>query len=250
MKKIIILLSVLVLLAVSVTAFSSCKENPIVAPETPPETEPKDEETPADPQEQQPQETEEAPENPEEKNEEVNDVSNPIATIEMEDGGKIVVELMPNYAPNTVANFISLAQSGFYDGVIIHRIVPGFVIQGGDPDGTGMGGPGYAIKGEFIQNGFEANRLSHTKGVISMARTMAPNSAGSQFFIVLDDAAIPSLDAQYAGFGMVIEGMEIVDQIATVERDAGDKPIKDVVIKTITIDTKGVEWQAPETIEE
>ena len=183
------------------------------------------------------------------KNKEATDLPNPVATIEMESGEKIVVELHPEYAPNTVNNFVTLSQKGFYDGVIFHRIVPSFVIQGGDPTGTGMGGPGYSIKGEFINNGFDENRLSHTRGVISMARSQDKDSGGSQFFIVIDDANGKHLDKEYAGFGIVTEGMDVVDQIAAVERDSNDKPIEPVVIKTITIDTKGVEnWPEPETM--
>ncbi len=138
-------------------------------------------------------------------------MSNPIVTIEMENGGVIKAELYPEVAPNTVNNFISLIKSGFYDGVIFHRVIPGFMIQGGDPQGTGMGGPGYCIRGEFSDNGFK-NELKHTRGVLSMARTMIPDTAGSQFFIMHQDA--PHLDRQYAAFGKVIEGIEVVDQIA------------------------------------
>lgn len=181
--------------------------------------------------------------------EEVSDLPNPIATIEMVDGGKIVVELLPEYAPNTVNNFVTLAQDGFYDEVSFHRIVPGFVIQGGDPDGTGMGGPGYSIFGEFINNGFDQNKLAHTRGVISMARSMDNNSAGSQFFIMLDDATGKHLDQDYAGFGIVLEGMDVVDKIAAAETDANDYPVEPIVIKSVTIDTKGVEdWPKPETM--
>ena len=140
-------------------------------------------------------------------------MSNPIMTIEMEDGGIIKAELYPEIAPNTVRNFVSLVSKGFYNGVIFHRVIPGFMIQGGDPTGTGMGGPGYSIKGEFTMNRFR-NDLKHSRGVLSMARTMAPNSAGSQFFIMHEDA--PHLDGQYAAFGKVIEGMDVVDKIANV----------------------------------
>ena len=157
----------------------------------------------------------------------------PVARIEMENGGVIVAELYPEIAPNTVANFIELASAGFYDGVIFHRVIEGFMIQGGDPTGTGMGGPGYAIKGEFADNGFE-NNLKHTRGVLSMARTMVPDSAGSQFFIMHQDA--PYLDGQYAAFGKVIEGMDVVDAIATTPTDGSDRPIEDQRIKTVTIE--------------
>ena len=166
---------------------------------------------------------------------------NPVATIEMENGGVIMVELYPEIAPNTVANFIELANSGFYDGLIFHRVIPGFMIQGGDPQGTGMGGPDYTIKGEFAANGIE-NDLSHVRGVISMARAQAYDSAGSQFFIMHADADY--LDGQYAAFGMVIDGMDVVDEIAAVETGVNDKPVEDVVIKSITVDTRGVEYAA------
>ena len=166
---------------------------------------------------------------------------NPVATIEMENGGVITVELYPEIAPNTVANFIELANSGFYDGLIFHRVIPGFMIQGGDPQGTGMGGPDYTIKGEFAANGIE-NDLSHVRGVISMARAQAYDSAGSQFFIMHADADY--LDGQYAAFGMVIDGMDVVDEIAAVETGVNDKPVEDVVIKSITVDTRGVEYAA------
>lgn len=169
------------------------------------------------------------------------ETQNPVATIEMADGGIIVVELYPEIAPNTVANFIELANAGFYDGLIFHRVISGFMIQGGDPEGTGMGGPDYSIKGEFAENGFE-NNLKHERGVISMARSMMPDSAGSQFFIMHADA--PHLDGQYAAFGKVLEGMDVVDAIAAVETDANDKPVSDVVIARITVDTKGVEYVA------
>ncbi len=155
------------------------------------------------------------------------------ATIEMEDGKVIKLELYPDVAPITVSNFVYLAEKGFYDGLIFHRIISGFMIQGGDPDGIGTGGPGYSIKGEFAQNGVE-NNISHERGVISMARSSMPNSAGSQFFIM--HAAASYLDGQYAAFGRVTEGIENVDAIASVQTDASDKPLKDVVIKTITIE--------------
>ena len=166
---------------------------------------------------------------------------NPIATIEMEDGGVIVVELYPDVAPNTVANFVELANAGFYDGVIFHRVIAGFMIQGGDPTGTGAGGPGYGIKGECAANGVQ-NDLKHTRGVISMARAMSYDSAGSQFFIMHADA--PHLDGQYAAFGEVIEGMDVVDAIATTATGRNDRPVTDQKIRTITVDTKGVEYAA------
>lgn len=168
---------------------------------------------------------------------------NPVITIEMQDGGKIVAELYPNIAPNTVNNFISLASSGYYDGLIFHRVIPGFMIQGGCPEGSGMGGPGYAIKGEFTQNG-HTNNLKHERGVLSMARAMNPNSGGSQFFIMHKTS--PHLDGQYASFGRVIEGMDIVDKIAQVETNFQDRPLKEQKIKKMTVDTKGVKYQEPE----
>ena len=172
-------------------------------------------------------------------------MSNPIVTIEMENGGVMKAELYPDIAPNTVNNFISLAQSGFYDGLIFHRVIPGFMIQGGDPDGAGTGGPGYSIKGEFSQNGFK-NDLIHERGVLSMARTMEPNSAGSQFFVMVDDA--PHLDGSYAAFGKVIEGMETADAIAAAKRDWNDRPKKDQKMKKVTVDTQGVDYPAPEKV--
>jgi peptidyl-prolyl cis-trans isomerase B (cyclophilin B) len=167
---------------------------------------------------------------------------NPVVTIEMESGGKIKIELYPEVAPNTVNNFISLAKSGFYDGTIFHRVIPGFMIQGGDPDGTGMGGPDYCIKGEFSGNGFK-NDLKHGKGVISMARTMAPNSAGSQFFIMVEDA--PHLDGQYASFGRVIEGQDEADRIVAVRTDGNDRPLHKEIMKKVTVETFGVDYPAP-----
>ena len=161
-------------------------------------------------------------------------MSNPIVTIEMEDGGVIRAELYPDVAPKTVENFVSLVQKGFYDGVIFHRVIPGFMILGGDPTGTGMGGPGHTIPGEFTANGFK-NDLKHTRGVLSMARTMDPNSAGSQFFIMHMDA--PHLDGQYAAFGKVIEGIEVVDSIARTPRNmANDKPRQDQRMKKVTVE--------------
>jgi len=167
--------------------------------------------------------------------------TDPIVTITMTDGRQIVLQLYPKAAPNTVANFVELAQSGYYDGLTFHRVISGFMIQGGDPLGTGMGGPGYSIKGEFAGNGFE-NNLPHTRGVISMARSSAPDSAGSQFFIMHADADY--LDGQYAAFGEVISGIEVVDSIAAVSTDYSDKPVEDVVIQSITVDTKGIEYSA------
>ena len=172
-------------------------------------------------------------------------MSNPIATIEMENGGKIVCELYPEIAPQSVRNFISLANSGFYNGLIFHRVISGFMIQGGCPQGTGMGGPGYCIKGEFNINGFR-NDLRHSRGVLSMARAQSPNSAGSQFFIMHDDGFF--LDGQYAAFGAVMEGMDTVDAIAAVKTDRNDKPKEPQVIKSITVDTQGEEYPAPDKL--
>lgn len=172
-------------------------------------------------------------------------MSNPIVTIEMENGGVIKAELYPEIAPNTVNNFISLIQKGYYDGIIFHRVIPGFMIQGGDPMGRGTGGPGYCIKGEFSANGFE-NNLRHSAGVLSMARTMAPDSAGSQFFIMHEDA--PHLDGQYAAFGKVTEGMDVVDAIANTRRDFNDKPRVEQKMKKVTVDTFGVDYPAPEKV--
>ena len=168
---------------------------------------------------------------------------NPIVTIEMEDGGTIKAELYPEIAPNTVNNFVSLINKGFYDGVIFHRVIPGFMIQGGDPKGMGTGGPGYSIKGEFTRNGFK-NDLKHDRGVLSMARTMTPNSAGSQFFIMHKNS--PHLDGQYASFGKVLEGMEVVDAIANTRRGPNDKPLTPQVMKKVTVETFGVEYPEPE----
>jgi peptidyl-prolyl cis-trans isomerase B (cyclophilin B) len=172
-------------------------------------------------------------------------MNNPIVTIETEAGGKLLVELYPDKAPNTVRNFISLVQKGFYDGVIFHRVIPGFMIQGGDPEGRGTGGPGYRIRGEFSSNGF-ANDLRHTRGVISMARSGHPDSAGSQFFIMVADA--PHLDGQYAAFGRVIEGMEEADRIVSQKRDYNDRPLAEQKIARATVDCGGVEYPAPETL--
>lgn len=168
---------------------------------------------------------------------------NPVVTIEMENGDVMKAELYPEVAPNTVNNFISLVRKGFYDGLIFHRVIKGFMIQGGDPEGTGAGGPGYEIKGEFAHNGFQ-NDLRHTKGVLSMARTQVPDSAGSQFFIMHDDA--PYLDGEYAAFGMVIEGLDVIDKIAGVRTDWGDRPLQDQRMKTVTVDTFGEEYPEPE----
>ena len=168
---------------------------------------------------------------------------NPIVTIEMENGDVMKAELYPETAPNTVNNFISLIKKGFYDGVGFHRIIAGFMIQGGDPQGTGVGGPGYSIKGEFSYNGF-ANDLKHTKGVLSMARTMEPNSAGSQFFIMHETS--PHLDGQYAAFGKVVEGEDIIDKIAAVATDYMDKPLEEQKMKKVTVETFGQDYPEPE----
>ena len=170
-------------------------------------------------------------------------MKNPVVTVEMMNGDTIKAELYPEIAPNTVNNFISLVKKGFYDGLIFHRVISGFMIQGGCPDGTGMGGPGYCIKGEFLQNGFP-NSLNHTEGVLSMARAMRPNSAGSQFFIMHKDA--PHLDGAYAAFGKVIEGMENVNKIADVRTDYSDRPMKEQKIKAMTVETFGEEYPEPE----
>ena len=168
---------------------------------------------------------------------------NPIVTIEMENGDIMKAELYPEVAPNTVNNFISLVKKGFYDGIIFHRVIEGFMIQGGDPEGTGMGGPGYSIQGEFNYNGF-ANDLKHTPGVLSMARAMDPDSAGSQFFIMHE--AAPHLDGQYAAFGKVIEGMDVVNRIAETKTNRQDKPLEDQVMVKVTVDTFGVDYPEPE----
>ena len=168
---------------------------------------------------------------------------NPIVTITLATGNEIKVELYPDIAPNTVNNFISLVEKEYYNGLIFHRVIPGFMIQGGCPDGTGMGGPGYSIKGEFSHNGFE-NNLKHTEGVISMARSAMPNSAGSQFFIMHKTS--PHLDGEYAAFGKVTEGMEYVNEIAETPTDYSDRPIAEQVIKSMTVDTFGVEYPEPE----
>ena len=172
-------------------------------------------------------------------------MKNPIVTINMENGGVIKAELYPEVAPNTVRNFISLINKGFYDGVIFHRVIPGFMIQGGCPDGNGMGGPGYSIKGEFTRNGFK-NDLKHSRGVLSMARTMVHDSAGSQFFIMVQDS--PHLDNQYAAFGKVIEGMEVADGIVKAQRDYNDKPFEDQKMVKVTVDTFGETYDEPEKV--
>ncbi len=168
---------------------------------------------------------------------------NPVVTFEMENGDIIKAELFPEIAPNTVNNFISLIQKNFYDGLIFHRVINGFMIQGGDPEGTGMGGPGYGIKGEFAENGFE-NNLKHSAGVLSMARSMMPDSAGSQFFIMHKDA--PHLDGSYAAFGKVTEGMDVVNKIAETSTAPDDRPYENQTMKTVTVETFGVEYPEPE----
>ena len=215
MKKIISIFLVL-LMTFSIVAFSGCTKD---------EQEPVDEEI--------------------QTQEEISK-GNPIAVIKVKDFGEIKVELYPDKAPNTVNNFISLANKGFYDGLTFHRVISGFMIQGGCPEGTGMGDPGYSIKGEFSVNGVD-NDLKHTRGVISMARGgYSYDSAGSQFFIMHQDS--PHLDGQYASFGMVTEGIEIVDQIASVSTNGNDKPFDDVVIESVTVDTHGVSYAEPETM--
>lgn len=170
-------------------------------------------------------------------------MSNPIVSFEMENGKIINAELYPDKAPNTVNNFVSLVKSGFYDGLIFHRVIAGFMIQGGDPAGVGTGGPGYHIKGEFAINGFKQNDIKHERGVLSMARAMQPDSAGSQFFIMHKNSS--HLDGQYAAFGKVIEGIEVVDEIASVKTDWNDKPVKAQTMKKVTVDTFGVEYPQP-----
>lgn len=170
-------------------------------------------------------------------------MKNPVVTFEMEDGGIMKAELYPEIAPNTVNNFISLVNKGFYNGLIFHRVINGFMIQGGCPDGNGMGGPGYSIKGEFSQNGV-ANNLKHSEGVLSMARAMHPNSAGSQFFIMHKNS--PHLDGAYAAFGKIVEGMDVVNAIADVRTDYNDRPMKEQKIKSVTVDTFGETYPEPE----
>ena len=172
-------------------------------------------------------------------------MANPIVTITMTDGSVMKAELYPEVAPNTVNNFISLVKKGFYDGLVFHRVINGFMIQGGDPQGTGMGGPGYSIKGEFTYNGF-SNDLKHTPGVLSMARAMDPNSAGSQFFIMHETS--PHLDGQYAAFGKVTDGLDVVNKIAEVPTDYSDRPLEPQMIQSMTVDTFGVEYPEPETV--
>jgi len=171
---------------------------------------------------------------------------NPVVTITMEDDSKIELELYPKKAPNTVNNFVTLVEKGYYDGLTFHRVIPDFMIQGGDPEGNGTGGPGYSIGGEFSDNGFD-NDLKHERGVISMARSSDPDSAGSQFFIMTKTTE--SLDGQYAAFGKVISGMEVVDKIVAVDRDANDKPKADVIMKKVSVDTKGVNFPEPKKVE-
>lgn len=170
---------------------------------------------------------------------------NPIVTFTMENGDVMKVELYPDVAPNTVNNFISLVKKGFYDGLIFHRVIAGFMIQGGDPEGSGIGGPGYSIKGEFNYNGVE-NNLKHSRGVLSMARAQHPDSAGSQFFIMHADA--PHLDGQYAAFGKLVEGEDVLDSIASIDTDWSDRPRTPQVMKTVTVDTFGVDYAEPETL--
>ncbi len=172
-------------------------------------------------------------------------MANPIVTITMTDGSVMKAELYPEVAPNTVNNFISLVKKGFYDGLVFHRVIRGFMIQGGDPQGTGMGGPGYSIKGEFTYNGF-SNDLKHTPGVLSMARAMDPNSAGSQFFIMHETS--PHLDGHYAAFGKVTDGLDVVNKIAEVPTDYSDRPLEPQMIQSMTVDTFGVEYPEPETV--
>jgi len=169
----------------------------------------------------------------------------PIVTMTMADGGEVTIELMPEIAPNTVNNFISLAEDGFYDGLIFHRVIPGFMVQGGDPSGNGTGGPGYSIAGEFKSNEFD-NNLTHERNVISMARSQHPDSAGSQFFIVVEDSS--HLDGEYAAFGIVTSGMDVVDSIVASERDQSDKPLEDQVIEKMEVDLAGYEAKEPEKI--
>lgn len=172
-------------------------------------------------------------------------MANPIVTITMTDGSVMKAELYPEVAPNTVNNFISLVKKGFYDGLVFHRVIRGFMIQGGDPQGTGMGGPGYSIKGEFTYNGF-SNDLKHTPGVLSMARAMDPNSAGSQFFIMHETS--PHLDGQYAAFEKVTDGLDVVNKIAEIPTDYSDRPLEPQMIQSMTVDTFGVEYPEPETV--
>src|SRR5690625_4549556 len=196
-----------------------------------------DEEQAEDTAEQPEEETNEPSNYPEDVDE------NPVVTITMENDEQITAELFPEIAPNTVANFVSLVEDGFYDGLIFHRVIPGFMIQGGDPEGNGTGNPGYAIPGEFSSNGFE-NNLEHERGILSMARSQDPDSAGSQFFIMTELS--PHLDGDYAAFGEVTEGMEVADEIVSVERDDMDKPLEDQQMKEVTVDTEGYDYAEPE----
>lgn len=172
-------------------------------------------------------------------------MKNPLVKILLANEKEITIELFPEVAPNTVRNFISLVNKGFYDGIIFHRVIPGFMIQGGDPQGIGIGGPGYSIKGEFTGNGFH-NPLKHTKGIISMARSTSPNSAGSQFFLMVADS--PHLDEQYAAFGKVVDGLDEIDRIVKAKRDYNDKPLVDEIMVTVTVDTFGQEYPEPHII--
>ena len=176
-------------------------------------------------------------------------MSNPIVTLELENGGVIKAELYPEIAPNTVANFVNLVQSGFYDGLTFHRVIPGFMIQGGDPQGTGMGGPGYCIKGEFARNGFKQNNLRHSRGVLSMARSMMPNSAGSQFFIM--QGSYPEYDGRYAAFGTIADeqSLAVLDAIASQPTDSNYLPLTRQVIQRIRVETFEVEYPQPEKID-
>jgi peptidyl-prolyl cis-trans isomerase B (cyclophilin B) len=174
-----------------------------------------------------------------------NKFKNPVVTIEMVDGGIMKIELYPDIAPNTVNSFISLVNKGFYNGIIFHRVIPGFMIQGGDPEGIGMGGPGYSIRGEFNSNGFK-NDLKHSRGVLSMARSSDRNSAGSQFFIMVENA--PHLDGEYAAFGKVIEGMEVADKIVSAKRDRYDKPLEEQKMKNVSVELFGREYTEPEVM--
>jgi len=173
------------------------------------------------------------------------EMQNPVVTIEMEDGGIITAELYPQIAPNTVNNFISLINSGFYDGLIFHRVIPGFMLQGGCPEGEGYGDPGYSIRGEFAKNGFK-NDLDHTRGVLSMARSSAPDSAGSQFFIMHEDS--PHLDGSYAAFGCVTDGLDVVDAIADSDKGRNDRPLTDQRMVKVTVDTFGTDYPEPEKV--
>ena len=172
-------------------------------------------------------------------------MANPVVTIEMENGDIMKAELYPEIAPNTVNNFISLVNKGFYNGLIFHRVISGFMIQGGCPDGTGMGGPGYTIRGEFMQNGY-TNSLAHTEGVLSMARAMHPDSAGSQFFIMHKNS--PHLDGAYAAFGKIIEGMDVVNKIAATDTDYSDRPLEEQKMKSVTVETFGETYPEPEKV--